>query len=109
MLRPVAEVVASQRTMISRLGKAASETTDEALVAAFEHELVRARTALGQLAAGGARTIEIAYHDCLADPLNAARRLGVALGPGFDATAAAAAVDPTLRRAGRQVATGDEP
>ena len=109
MLRPVAEVVASQRTMITRLGKAASETTDEALVAAFEHELVRARTALGQLAAGGTQTIEIAYHDCLADPLNAARRLGVALGPGFDATAAAAAVDPTLHRAGRQVAAGDEP
>ncbi len=109
MLRPVAEVVASQRTMLARQGKAGSETPDEALVAAFEHELVRARTTLRQLAAGGGRTIELGYHACLADPLAAARRLAAELGNGFDAEAAAAAVDPALHRAGRRVAAGSEP
>lgn len=105
MQRPVAEVVDSQRTMIARQGRPTAETPADALVAAFEHELVRARTMLGQLAAGGAaRTIEVDYHACLADPAAAAAALAAVLGPGFNATAAAAAVDPTLRRAGRQAA-----
>ena len=110
MQRPVTEVVVSQQAMLARQGKAATETPAEALVAAFEHELVRARTTLAQVATGGhGRMIEIDYHACLADPQNAARQLAAVLGPGFDAVAAAAAVDPTLRRAGRRAAAGSQP
>ena len=106
MQRPVAEVVASQRSMLARHGKAGADTGDEALVAAFEGELVRARTLLGRLAAGGSITIEVGYHECLADPAAVGARLGEALGPMFDVAAAAAVVDRSLHRTGPPVATG---
>lgn len=110
MQRPVAEVVASQRAMLARQGKTMEETPDEVLLAAFEHELVRARTALAQLTARGhARTVEIDYLECITDPAAIAAVLAKIMGPGFDVAAASAAVDPALRRAGTRSEPTGEP
>jgi predicted AlkP superfamily phosphohydrolase/phosphomutase/tetratricopeptide (TPR) repeat protein len=102
--RPVAEVVASQRAMLARDGKAGAQVPDDALAAIFERQVITARTFLAHLESQGqARVLDVAYHAALADPRAAAERLAEFLGTGwegapFDAAAAAAAVEPALRR-----------
>ena len=99
MRRPVAEVVASQRSMLARAGRPGAAVPDEALIASFERQLVASRTFLAHLeSTGRARVLDVHYHEAVADPAATAARLADLLGEAFDATAAAAAVDATLHR-----------
>jgi hypothetical protein len=99
MRRPIDEVIASQRTMLERLGRPGADTPDQALIAVFERQQVMSRTFLAHLeSAGRARVLDLHYHDALADPAAAAAKLGDLLGEGFDAAAATAAIDRSLHR-----------
>lgn len=102
MRRPIDEVVASQRTMLTRLGRKGADTPDEALAAMFDRQQVMSRTFLAHLeSAGRAKVLDLHYHDALADPAAAADKLRALLGESFDAAAAAAAIDRSLHRTGR--------
>ena len=104
MRRPIDEVVASQRTMLSRLGRKGADTPDEALAAMFDRHQVMSRTFLAHLeSAGRAKVLDLHYHDALADPATTADKLRTLLGDGFDDAAAAAAIDRSLHRTGRPV------
>jgi len=98
MRRPIDEVVASQRTMLARLGRPGADTPDDVLAAMFDRQQVMSRTFLATLeSAGRARVLDLHYHDALADPAAAAAKLRDLIGDQFDATAAAAAIDRSLR------------
>ena len=102
MRRPIDEVIASQRTMLERLGRPGADTPDQALMAVFERQQVMSRTFLAHLeSAGRARVLDLHYHDALADPAAAAAKLGDLLGEGFDAAAATDAIDRSLHRTRR--------
>ena len=99
MLRPVQEVVASQRAMIARDGKDGSPVSDEVLVGIFERQVVTTRTLLAHLQFhGDAEVIEVSYHEALEDPASVAMRLKALLGEGFDPEKASKAVEPSLYR-----------
>ena len=99
MRRPIDEVVASQRTMLSRLGRKGADTPDEALAAMFDRQQVMSRTFLAHLeSAGRAKVLDLHYHDALADPAAAADKLRALLGEWFDAEAAAEEIDRSLHR-----------
>ena len=99
MQRPVPEVVASQRSMLARGGRAGADVPDAMLIDAFARENELTRAFLEHLVAQGVGSVlELEYHQCLADPAVAATRLADLLGPGFNAGAAAAAVDRGLHR-----------
>jgi tetratricopeptide (TPR) repeat protein len=97
--RPLAEVIASQQTMLARSGRSGDGLPSEALAAAFEREVVATRTLLEHLeATGRCRWLEVRYHDAIADPRGTAARLAELCGDRFDPVAAATAVDPSLCR-----------
>ena len=98
MHRPLAEVVASQKKMLQRLGKQGAAITDEALKRTFQRQVTQVRTQLTHFRGRGILDfLDIKYHDALHDPVLVAEQLAEFLGGNFDAVAAAQAVDPTLR------------
>jgi hypothetical protein len=98
MHRPLAEVVASQKKMLGRLGKDGGRITDEALAETFARQVNRVRSLLVHLRKEGVLDVlDVKYHDVLEDPAAVAGRIAAFLGEGFDAGRAAAAVDPSLR------------
>jgi tetratricopeptide (TPR) repeat protein len=107
MRRPVAEIVASQRAMLERTGRAGSELPDDALAGIYERQAVNTRTFLAHLESiGRAKVLDIAYHAAVADPRGTAERLAgffsqLADGKAFDVAAAAAAVEAGLHRVRR--------
>jgi len=105
MVRPVREVVASQRTMVSRLGRSGADVSDEALAAILERQLISARAVLDDMQARGrAVVVEVGYLAAMRHPQATAALVADLFADGFDEKAAAAAIDPALRRA--TVATG---
>jgi hypothetical protein len=96
--RDMREVVASQKAMLARLGRKGGELADARLMRAYTSQLVRVQTWLRR------RTeipvLAVSYADALADPTAMAARLARFLGEPFDARAAAAAIEPSLRRQG---------
>jgi len=96
MLRNPQEVVKSQRAMLERLGRKGARLNDAALIRTYTTQLVRVQTWLQ--AARNVQTISIDYGEALADPGKVAARLAEFLGEPFDRRAAAASVDPALRR-----------
>lgn len=99
MRRPLEEVLASQRRMLERRGVPAPD--DYARMEA----LCRKHLAWTEQWIGtrpGMRTLAVDYPETLAAPGDTARRVAAFLGGGLDEAAMAAAVNPALRRAGRQ-------
>ena len=98
MHRDMREVVASQKVMLARLGRKGGELADARLMRAYTSQLVRVQTWLRR------RTeipvLAVSYAEALADPAAAAARMAHFLGEPFDARAAAAAIEPSLRRQG---------
>ena len=96
MRRPVEEVVASQRAMLARQGKAAAALPDTQLGRLFVDQLERAE----RLLAGRPefRLCEVPYPALVADPAAAAARVNAFLGGGLDEAAMVRAVDPALYR-----------
>ncbi len=96
MRRDLKAVVASQRAMLQRLGRAGAAMTDAALERVYTRQLVEVQRWLRRTPE--AQAIMIGYDAALEDPAAAAARLQNFLGEPFDAAAAAAAIDPALRR-----------
>jgi Flp pilus assembly protein TadD len=98
MHRDMPEVVASQKAMLERLGRKGGDLADERLIRAYTQQLVRVQTWLRRRAE--IPVLAVSYAEALADPAAAAAKLARFLGEPFDARAAAAAIEPSLRRQG---------
>jgi len=92
--RRLAEVLASQRAMLGRLGHAPA--SDAALAPVYTRMLDAARA--WATATPGARLLELDHAAVLADPADASARLAAFLGRPLDEAAMAAAVEPSLHR-----------
>jgi hypothetical protein len=98
MHRSLDEVVASQRAMLVRLGREGAKLDEQALMRAYTGQLVRVQTWLSRRL--DIPVLAVAYADAVADSAAVATRLAGFLGAPFDISAAASAVDPSLRRMG---------
>ena len=96
MRRPVAEVLASQRAMLARQGKAAAALPDAQLGKLFTDQLERVERLLADHPAFGVCPVQ--YPALVANPAAEAARINAFLGGGLDEAAMAAAVDPALYR-----------
>ena len=96
MRRPVAEVVASQRAMLARQGRAGAALPDAQLGKMFVDQLERVERAL----AGhpNFQFCTVSYPALVADPAAEAAWVNAFLGGGLDEAAMAGVVDPTLYR-----------
>lgn len=95
MHRDLDEVVASQRTMLDRSGRAGASIAPEALKRVFAAQMDEAARWLSDRP--WFRTLDVDYARVIADPAGEARRVAEFLGLP-DTTAMAAAVDPALHR-----------
>ena len=84
MRRDRNEVVASQRAMLTRLGRKGGSLGDAAPMQTYAGQLVQ--------------VMIVEYAEALCNPAGTAERLAAFLGAPFDAKAAAGLVDPSLRR-----------
>lgn len=91
MRRDIAEVMASQRTMLRRKGVAGAGVSDERMGAIFERELKSIEQWLSHRRQFS--VLNVNYCDCLRAPLRAAGVVDHFLGGGLDIQAMAAAVD----------------
>ena len=96
MRRPVAEVVASQRAMLARQGKASAAVPDAQLEKLFADQLARAERWLEGRPEFTVCAVD--YRELVAHPAETAARLNAFLGGSLDEAAMARAVDPTLYR-----------
>lgn len=96
MLRPMGEILASQKEMLARRKQQGSSLDDKGLAAAFASHLERAKKWLAEQP--DFEVLYVPYHDVLADPGAWAVRLRDFLGREMDTEAMAAAVDPALYR-----------
>ena len=98
MHRPLDEIIASQKKILSRLRKDGARITDNALKATFARQVSQVRSLLVHLRKEGVLDVlDVKYLNVLEDPSKVAERLAAFLGGGFDASRAAAAVYPSLR------------
>jgi len=98
MHRPLSEIVASQKKLLSRLGKEGGQIGDEALQKTYAQQVRQVRALLGHFRQKGLLDVlDIKYHDVLRDPQLVSRQLAGFLGGQFDVGKAAWAVDPNLR------------
>jgi hypothetical protein len=98
MHRPLDEIIASQMKMLGRLGTEGGRITDEAVKATFARQVSQVRSLLVYLRKEGVLDVlDVKHLDVLDDPSKVAERLAAFLGEWFDASRAAAAVDPSLR------------
>ena len=96
MRRPVEEVVASQRAMLARQGKAAAASPDAQLGKLFVDQLERVERLLANRPEFQVCTVH--YPALVADPAAEAARVNTFLGGSLDEAAMARAVDPALYR-----------
>jgi hypothetical protein len=100
--RDPAEVIASQRAMLKRLGRAGASLDDTSLAVEYRRQRERVLRWLG--GRPEVAVLPLGYGTVLSDPQGTAVRvasfLGTSFGLGtsFDDDAAAAAIDPALRR-----------
>ena len=97
MRRPIAEVVASQRAMLARQGKASASVPDAQLEKLFLDQLTRVERWLADRPQAF-RVLTVHYPELVADPAGTAAAVNAFLGGGLDEAAMAAAVDPALYR-----------
>ena len=91
----VAEVLRSQRAMLTRLGRTSARADDARLGAVMERQL---EAALATVRARPAPVLELDYPALVRAPEAGARRLAEFVGGDLDVAAMAAAVDPALHR-----------
>jgi len=94
MQRPLDEVLASQRAMLARDGKAGADAA--VLKKAFEAQLAQVDAWLA--AQPCVRVLRQPYHEVLRDPQAVAAKLGAFLERELDTAAMVRAVDPALHR-----------
>jgi len=96
MRRDVKEVVASQRAMLERRGRAGADVSDGRMAEIFEEEM---RSILGWLSRElGFEILEINYRDCVHRTAAVSASVSSFLGGRLDESRMAAAVDPSLCR-----------
>jgi predicted AlkP superfamily phosphohydrolase/phosphomutase/Flp pilus assembly protein TadD len=98
MHRDMREVVASQKAMLERLGRKGGELAAARLMRAYTQQLVQVQSWLRRNA--GIPVLAVSYSEALGNPGGTASRLEHFVGEPFDAGAAAAAIEPALRRQG---------
>lgn len=96
MERAIGEVLASQRRMLARGGKASAAIPEEQLGKIYLGQLQQAERWLASLPNG--RVLKVEHRALLADPTPLALQLNDFLGGDLDPGAMAAAVDPSLYR-----------
>jgi hypothetical protein len=96
MRRRMTEVLASQRKMLDRTGRAGAQVSDEVLAKTFETQVAKVTTWAS--AQPNIRILEVWYHELIEDPPGNASILNRLLGGTLDEAAMAQAVDPTLYR-----------
>ena len=96
MRRPILEIVASQRAMLARQGKASAAVPDAQLARLFSDQLARVERWLEGRAEF--RVCPVTYPGLVAQPLETARAVNAFLGGGLDEAAMERAVDPALYR-----------
>lgn len=103
MQRPIDEVLASQRAMLQREGKAGADAA--VLKKAFQGQLAQLDAWLATQAC--ISVLRLGYHDVLRQPAAAADSLSAFLGLPLDRAAMVQAVDPALHR--QRTAAGGAP
>ena len=96
MRRNLDEVLASQRKMLTRQGKAGAQLPEEQLRKVFKDQVRKVTSWL--TTQPNVKSIEVTYHELIADPRGHAARLNEFLGGGLDVDAMVGAVDPALYR-----------
>ncbi len=96
MKRRLPEVLASQRAMLARQGRAGAALSDEKLGAVFAAQMAETEKWLD--AQPAIRVLPVWHHELMADPAGEAVRVRDFLGGGLDAAKMAAAVDAALYR-----------
>ena len=96
MERPLAEILASQRAMLARLGKTGANTTDAKLAQTYLQQLVQVRRLLAQHP-DEISCLSVGYAAALKDPAQIAARIGDFLGARLDMDAMINPVAPELR------------
>jgi hypothetical protein len=81
--------------MLCRLGRKGGALGERQPARVYSGQLVRVQEWLKR---AGVHVLPVSYAQALEDPAGNARRLAAFLGAPFDQQAAAACVDPTLRR-----------
>ena len=104
MRRPIAEIVRSQRAMLSRQGKASATVPDAQLEQLFTDQLARVERWLADRPEF--QVFPVWYPELVAHPAETAARVNAFLGGGLDEAAMIRAVDPSLYR---EVAAGQQP
>jgi tetratricopeptide (TPR) repeat protein len=94
--RDPAEVIASQRAMLARLGRAGASLDDASLAAEYRRQ--RERVLRWLSGRPEVAVLPLRYGAVLSDPQGTAFRVASFLGTSFDEDGAAAAIDPSLRR-----------
>jgi hypothetical protein len=94
MRRPIDEVLASQKAMLSRQGKPGAN--DELLKKAYQSQTRLAEAWMANHSR--VRSLDVNYHDVLNRPLESAQQICAFLELDLNAAAMAAAVDPALYR-----------
>jgi hypothetical protein len=96
MMRNLDEVIASQRVMLDRLGRKGATLTDRALQRTYAGQLVQLQQWLR--AHPKIAVLPVDYAEAVRNPAAVAEAVAQFVGQPFDALAAAAAVDATLKR-----------
>jgi hypothetical protein len=94
--RALEEVTASQKAMLTRLGRAGAALDEAEMARVFAGQLVRVYEWLKR--APHVHVLTLQYAHVLEDPAAAAASLAAFLGDPFDKVKAAASVEPSLRR-----------
>ena len=96
MRRPIGEVVASQRAMLARQGKASAAVPDAQLAQLFTDQLARVERWLESRPEF--QVCAVRYPELVAQPVETVARLNTFFGGGLDEAAMTRAVDPSLYR-----------
>jgi len=96
MRRPMEEVLASQRTMLARLGHKASPEDDARLGRLFARHLTEVDELLRRRPS--VELLDVDYSQAVDTPRRVAERVNAFLGGGLDTARMAAAVAPDLHR-----------
>lgn len=99
--RNLEEVVASQRVMLQRQGRATDPSREDELARVYGGQLVRVQEWLRR--APGVQVLAVNYAEALTQPDSTVARLASFLGEPFDRSRAAKAIEPAMRR---QIAEG---
>ena len=96
MRRDLSEVLASQKKMLQRLGRAGGAIGDAQLTKLYEDQLAKVKSSMA--ASGAFRVLEVGYDEVIASTAAVAARVNEFLDRQLDESKMIAAVDPSLYR-----------